>query len=265
MRRWEKKLSNLVGTPTMSLTRPTCITSVTCVHHRTVPSPHRSSRIRRNVPLNALRRPSGCCRGVLPDSGHLEWLVVHRDRGHAFYQSRDGQRLLRGFSDGQGRRRRGDGEVQGLGVLRAQVGDDDEGSVSPVNGESGREDEKRGEEGKAPSPQDNGGFSRLQKAFSRGTARYYQNFVKDTKTEAGVDVESLKERATAQVEALREKAGNAADVARERGQDLLGSMERVQEKGAETVGEVREKYWPQFAAWNSWELWKVKCFMYTST
>lgn len=251
-----------MGLPTMSLTRPTSISAVTCLQHQPfAPSAHRSSRIRRNVPLNALRRPC-----VLPDSAHVVWAVVHRDRGHAFYQSRDGQRVLRGFSDGRGRRRRGDGEVQGLGVLRAQAGDDDEGSVSPVNGESGREDEKRGEGGESPSSQDNGGgFSRLQKAFSRGTARCYQNFVKDTKTEAGVDVESLKERATAQVEALREKAGNAADVARERGQDLLGSLERVQKKGAETVGEVRGRYWPQFAAWNSWELWKVKVFTYTST
>lgn len=151
------------------------------------------------------------------------------------------------------------------GRVKAQVVDDNADGEN-VNGETGKANESvsgsenvNGETGKGSesgSGSENG-FSRFGEALARGSKKYYQSLVKDSRAEAGIDIESWKAEAVEQVESLKEKADDAAELVKQRAQELREKFEEVKAQGTDVVETTQRKYWPQFVDWNRWELWKV--------
>jgi hypothetical protein len=155
--------------------------------------------------------------------------------------------------------------VRGAVTVRAlEGGSDDDTKGSGFNGDFKSEEkaEEAEEEEKGASRENvSNSASEFKQSFIRGTSRYYRELLNVTK-EAGVDVEELAGRATTRFQTLKEKTGEkTAEVVRE----IQGRLEVGKEQGSKAIETVRYVYWPQFVAWNRWELWKVSLFYFVYT
>ncbi len=214
----------------------------------------------------------GVCRNVVLNSAITRvqhpcaQRVAHHGRIRCFRRNRELRGLRIALVGSQRVRKwRQDGGVRGAVTVRAlEGGSDDDTKGSGFNGDFKSEEkaEEAEEEEKGASRENvSNSASEFKQSFIRGTSRYYRELLNVTK-EAGVDVEELAGRATTRFQTLKEKTGEkTAEVVRE----IQGRLEVGKEQGSKAIETVRYVYWPQFVAWNRWELWKVSLFYFVYT
>ncbi|KAJ7563243.1 hypothetical protein O6H91_03G102400 [Diphasiastrum complanatum] len=94
--------------------------------------------------------------------------------------------------------------------------------------------------------------TRIKAAVSRGAARYYEQFLDDVNKEVGINYQNIRESLVEKYISFKdfiEKARKQTEEFRER-------LEDIRDQGVSTSETVRLSLWPQFVAWNQWELWK---------
>lgn len=128
---------------------------------------------------------------------------------------------------------------------RAGNGEDSEGRAGNEGGQ--------GSGGASSLGGGDGGLSRLQGAFARGSARFYENIVDDAKRELGVDIGSAVDSSNALVDAFE----GMVKTSKQRAKELQKELQEARAEAQDSFALVEGKYWPQFVEWNRWELWKV--------
>lgn len=176
----------------------------------------------------------------------MQHLVRRGAHGDRFYcSSRRARWVSRrgGFELGVSQRNR-EGRHGVVVRARAGNGEDSEGRAGNEGGQ--------GSGGASSLGGGDGGLSRLQGAFARGSARFYENIVDDAKRELGVDIGSAVDSSNALVDAFE----GMVKTSKQRAKELQKELQEARAEAQDSFALVEGKYWPQFVEWNRWELWK---------